>query len=133
MTAPALTIGPRDAVADAAARMIEQRINRLPVVEDGVLVGIVTRADLVEAFARSDAEIEREIHEHVIGRMTFIRSDRVHVEVSGGEVVLQGGLESQYGAELLARLVARVIGVVAVRSELTWQYDMKGNPAKKRG
>ena len=133
MTAPALTIGPRDAVADAAARMIERRINRLPVVEDGVLVGIVTRADLVEAFARSDAEIEREIREHVIGRMTFIRSDRVHVEVSGGEVVLQGELESQYGAELLARLVARVIGVVAVHSELTWQYDMKGNPAKKRG
>jgi len=80
MTAPALTIGPREAVADAAARMFERRINRLPVVEEGVLVGIVTRADLVEAFARSDAEIEREIREHVIGRIRFIRSDRVHVE-----------------------------------------------------
>ncbi len=132
MTAPASTIGIHDAVADAAARMIEQRINRLPVIEDGALVGIVTRADLVRAFARPDAEIEREIHEHVIRRMRFIRSDRVHVEVSGGSVVLQGELESQYGAELLTRLVARIIGVVAVRSELTWQDDRKGNLIAKQ-
>ena len=39
MTAPALTIGPREPVAHAAAQMIERRINRLPVVDDGVLVG----------------------------------------------------------------------------------------------
>ena len=112
--------------------MIERRINRLPVVDGGVLVGIVTRADVVRAFARTDAEIEREIREHVIGRIPSIRSDRVHVEVVDGEVVLKGELEGQYGADLVARLVGRVVGVVAVHSELTWQYDLKGNPAKKR-
>lgn len=39
---------------------VERAINRLPVVtEDGGLVGIVTRADVVRAFVRSDDEIAR--------------------------------------------------------------------------
>ena len=46
--------------------MIDYRINRLPVVSDGKLVGIVTRADLVRAFTRSDEEIEREIRDDVL-------------------------------------------------------------------
>jgi CBS domain-containing protein len=41
--------------------MIERRINGLHVVADGRLVGIVTLTDLVRAFNRSDAEIERGI------------------------------------------------------------------------
>ena len=54
MTSPAVTIAPGPSVAEAAGRMIDARVNRLPVVgEDGVLVGIVTRADLVRAFVRA--------------------------------------------------------------------------------
>jgi CBS domain-containing protein len=51
MTTPAVTIAPRRSVADAAALMLELSIDRLPVVEGGELVGIVTRADLVRDFA----------------------------------------------------------------------------------
>src|SRR3990172_6043670 len=54
MTAPALTIGPERPLHEAAARMIEDGVNRLPVLEDGKLVGIVSRADLVGAFPRTD-------------------------------------------------------------------------------
>src|SRR5262245_44310746 len=47
MSAPALTIGPRKQVTEAATRMIEEGVNRLPVVDDeDRLVGIITRADL---------------------------------------------------------------------------------------
>ena len=59
MTSPAITIAPDSAVARAAELMIEHRVNRLPVVAGGRLVGIVARADLVRAFTRSDEEIER--------------------------------------------------------------------------
>ena len=58
MTSPAVTIPPYESVAQAARIMCEQRVNRLPVVKGGKLVGIVTRADLVRAFTRTDAEIE---------------------------------------------------------------------------
>lgn len=49
MTAPALAIGPDTPVGEAARIMEEARINRLPVVEDGLLAGIVTRDDMVRA------------------------------------------------------------------------------------
>lgn len=49
MTAPALTIGPDTPVGEAARLMDQARINRLPVVESGQLVGIVTRDDMVRA------------------------------------------------------------------------------------
>ena len=58
MTAPAITIGP-DATIPAAARLMNtHHIRRLPVVdEDGKLVGIVSRRDLLSVFLRPDADI----------------------------------------------------------------------------
>ena len=53
MTSPAVTIAPYESAAEAARLMCERRVNRLPVVKDGKLVGIVTRADLVRAFTRA--------------------------------------------------------------------------------
>jgi CBS domain-containing protein len=55
MTTPAVTITSHRSVADAAALMLELSIDRLPVVDDGRLVGIVTRADLVRDFAHAAA------------------------------------------------------------------------------
>ena len=49
MSAPAITISPERQVAEAARVMVERGVNRLPVVEDSRLVGILTRADLVRA------------------------------------------------------------------------------------
>ena len=63
MSAPAITVEPSSTVSGAAQIMIEHGINRLPVLLDERLVGILTRFDLVRAFARSDGEIEREIRE----------------------------------------------------------------------
>ncbi|HEX5147769.1 MAG TPA: CBS domain-containing protein, partial [Candidatus Limnocylindrales bacterium] len=39
MTAPAITVSPACRIADAAAIMTSRRVNRLPVVDDGLLVG----------------------------------------------------------------------------------------------
>lgn len=50
MSRPVETIGPDEVLAAAANRMISHRIGCLPVVrEDGVMVGIVTDADLLAA------------------------------------------------------------------------------------
>ncbi|HEY7379831.1 MAG TPA: CBS domain-containing protein [Gaiella sp.] len=118
MTSPAVTIGPERPVAEAARTMVERGINRLPVVEDDRLVGIVTRADLVRAFTRSDADIAHEIRDDVICRMLWIADEGVAVDVVGGEVTLRGTVGSSTDAELIERFSARVAGVVSVRSEL---------------
>lgn len=124
MTSPAITIGPRRPVAEAAAKMIEEKVNRLPVVDDeGNLVGIITRADLVRAFVRSDAEIAREIREDVIFRTLWIPPEQVQVEVERGVVTLRGHVESKSDAELLPSFVQRVPGVISVDAQLTWEED----------
>jgi len=68
MTTPVVTISPHTSVAEAARRMSDLGIKRLPVVRDDKLVGIVSRTDLVRAFVRSDDEIRREIREDLLLR-----------------------------------------------------------------
>lgn len=121
MSAPAITIGPNTALAEAAGIMLDDGVNRLPVVEDGKLIGIVTRADLVRAFTRSDEEILREIRDDVIFRTLWIAPESVTVTVEHGEVSLSGEVETRTDAELLPAFVERVPGVVSVRSTLSYR------------
>jgi CBS domain-containing protein len=123
MTSPAITIAPWESAADAARIMCERRVNRLPVVQDGRLVGIVTRADLVRAFTRTDTEIERELTQDVVERTMWIDSGKIEATVESGRATLSGRLHKRSDVELLGRLVARVPGVVAVESNATWDID----------
>lgn len=50
MTSPALTVKPESSIAEAVRTMDEKRIRRLTVVDDkGILIGIITRADILKA------------------------------------------------------------------------------------
>ena len=49
-------VGPDDSIEEAAGIMTRHRINRLPVVEDGRLVGIVTRGDIISGLGMRHAE-----------------------------------------------------------------------------
>jgi CBS domain-containing protein len=124
MTSPPITITPGRPVSEAAGRMVDERINRLPVVnDDGVLVGIVTRADLVRAFVRSDDEIAREIREEVVLRTLWIAPENMTVTVENGAVELSGHVGSKTDAELVGSLTRRVPGVMSVKSDVTWDVD----------
>jgi CBS domain-containing protein len=52
MTRDPVTIGPDADVREAGRTIAEQGHNRLPVVEHGRLVGVVTRVDVLEALTR---------------------------------------------------------------------------------
>ena len=124
MTAPAITITRRRPISKAARIMVEEGVNRLPVVDDdGSLVGIVTRADLVHAYVRSDEEIVAEIREDVLRRTLWIDSETIEVEVEEGDVRLAGAVVSKSDAELIPTFVERVPGVVSVLSKLTWPEE----------
>jgi CBS domain-containing protein len=134
MSAPALTVEAGTTVAEAARLLATNGIKRLPVVAaDGTLVGIVTRADLVRAFTRSDDEIEREIREDVVLRALWIDDGPLDIRVERGEVQLAGTLQNRSDVELLQRFAARVPGVVSVHSTLEWVWDdRKASPAAER-
>lgn len=124
MTAPAITIEPTRSAAAAARIMVEEDVNRLPVVSlKGELVGIITRADLVRAFTRSDDEIAREIREDILRRVFWVDPETIVVEVRDGEVQLAGQLETSTDAEVLTKLVRRVPGVLSVHSTVTHRVD----------
>lgn len=123
MTSPAVTIGPARSVADAAALMLDEGVSRLPVVDHGELVGIVTRFDLVRAFARSDEEIWQEIDSDPLIRSYWRLPGPADVSVSSGEVTLKGKVDSRHHAEVIEAFVDRVPGVVGVESQLRWDHE----------
>jgi CBS domain-containing protein len=118
MTSPAITISPDAHLALAASLITEEGVSRLPVVEDERLVGIVTRADLVQALARSDDALAGELGE-LLERF-WVVPGAVAFSVSDGEVTVEGELDSKKNAEMLEGAVRQIPGVIAVRSKLGW-------------
>ncbi|MGB3906947.1 MAG: CBS domain-containing protein [Methanomethylovorans sp.] len=45
-------ISPENSIQDAAKLITKYKVNRLPVIEDGVLVGIITRGDIIHGLGR---------------------------------------------------------------------------------
>jgi CBS domain-containing protein len=124
MTTPAVTIEPQRTIDEAAQLMVRRSVNRLPVVSEKRLVGILTRADLVRAFVRTDEELAREIREEVLLHMLWIDPCGLRVHVGEGQVVLAGELATRTQVDLVCAYTARVPGVVAVdASGLTWRTD----------
>ena len=51
MVEDVITVPPTESVFHVARMMIEKKINRIPIVENDVVVGIVTRGDIIKAVA----------------------------------------------------------------------------------
>jgi signal-transduction protein with cAMP-binding, CBS, and nucleotidyltransferase domain len=47
MTKDVITISPEETIEEAAKTMAENKIKKLPVVEEGKIVGIITASDLI--------------------------------------------------------------------------------------
>lgn len=128
MTSPPITIEPGAPVRAAAALMVERQVNRLPVVEDGRLVGIVTRADVVRTFVRSDAELQREVVDGVILRAMWLDPRLLDVRVENGVVRVAGRVDRRSDARILEELIRRVEGVVDVEVAVEWNVDDERRP-----
>jgi CBS domain-containing protein len=117
MTKPARTIGPDDTLHRAAHLMVQGSINRLPVVDDGRLVGIISRADIVRVFARTDEEIRDQV------AFALRAVDGLMVaDVRDGVVRLSGTVASEALALTIRSIVQQLDGVVAVDDQdLTWR------------
>ncbi|MET7811882.1 CBS domain-containing protein [Streptomyces sp. NPDC005395] len=116
MTAPAVTVHPDATLAQAARIMAQRKVKRLPVVNaEGLLEGIVSRADLLTVFLRTDDDIAEEVGQDVVSPLFRSLADNVRVEVSDGVVTLRGRVEDTSLVPVAARLVRAVEGVVDVR------------------
>lgn len=124
MTPSVVTVRPETTVPEAAKLMLDAQVKRLPVIdEEGRVLGIVSRRDLLSPFLRTDEEIADEIREDVIFRTMWIDPDTIGVEVKDGLVRLRGTVERKSVKEILVELVHRVEGVVGVEDELGCRWD----------
>ncbi len=121
MTSPAVTIEPQATVTEAARVMFSHKVKRLPVVaDDGRLVGIVSRVDLLGVYDRPDAQIGTEIAERVIAGDFVFDPQEFTVGVSSGVVTIAGRVASEKVAVSLLQAIWDVAGVVDVRDRLSY-------------
>jgi CBS domain-containing protein len=128
MTREVITARPTTPLRDIAALLEKNRIKRLPIVAKGKLVGLVSRANLIQALASSRKESEQStISDSLIRKkiMAQFKSERwsksslLNATVVGGTVKLWGIVESEAEKEA-ARVVAELIaGVRAIENNVT--------------
>lgn len=128
MSSPAVTIAEDRPVREAAALMVDRHVNRLPVVRDGRVTGILTRSDLVRAYLRLDAEILRVVREEILRGTMWIDPDSVDVTVREGIVYLAGMVDRHSTARIIEKLTGLADGVARVVSTLEWELDDTGTP-----
>ncbi|MCD9874786.1 CBS domain-containing protein [Streptomyces guryensis] len=115
MSAPAVTVQAHASLAQAARIMALHKVKRLPVVDaEDVLRGIVSRADLLKVFLRSDQDIAGEVRRDVVGHLFPAEAESIRVEVREGVVRLTGRIADTALVPIAARLVRAVEGVVDV-------------------
>ncbi|MEU8002363.1 CBS domain-containing protein [Catellatospora sp. NPDC049111] len=124
MTSPVITVGPDASVVAAARRMEDEQLKRLPVVDaEGMLVGIVSRRDLLRTYRRSDEAIRHDVVHDIIQGMLFVQPPEIDATVDEGVVTLTGGTGRRSSAQIAERLVRGVPGVIDVVNALTYEYD----------
>ena len=124
MTADPETIDAESSVTEAARKMTDMGIKRLPVVlPDGKLQGIISRADVMGAFARSDEALANEIRTDVALGVLQLHDSELTIDVADGVVTLSGSVPARSDARLLEELASRVEGVVSVTSTVTYERD----------
>jgi len=133
MSRPAITICPDAPLAEAARLMHREGVKRLPVVDaEERLVGIVSRADLLRVFLRSDEEICRKVTREVIERTLWIDPPTIEVLVHEGVVILQGVAERKSLIPIILEFVKQVDGVIGVESHLSYDIDDEIHPPRIR-
>ena len=121
MTHPAITVSPEDSVEVAARLMYTLQVKRLPVTDPaGRLAGIISRADVLAVFDRSDEEIRKQVADDVICQEFGAAPRQFAVTVQAGVVTLEGKAETAALGHVIVRKVRHVQGVIAVRDRLSY-------------
>ncbi len=130
MTEQVIHVSEQTPLGDVVGLMEKHNIKRLPVLSDGNLVGIVSRADLLRALAarqanpipppaESDATIRAAMNE-VLKNEEWAMSAMVNVIVSEGAVHLWGVIDSDDQRQALRVAAENIPGVTAVEEHLSF-------------
>lgn len=118
MTSHPVCAFPDEPLQSVARRMLEARHSRMPVVENGRLVGIIARHDLLQPFYRPDEDLLREIVQLLDDPLRMPETNNARVTVQGGVVSLSGIVDWEADVKIVESVLSRVPGVIAVDNRL---------------
>jgi CBS domain-containing protein len=125
MTDQVVTASPDTTLRELVHLMTSRAVNRVPVVEAGRVVGIVTRTDIVKTLARPDEAVSQEVRWSLQHDLWIDPAD-VAVSTRNGIVTLAGIVETRADADLAKRWAASIAGVVDVdASGLRFRTDTR--------
>lgn len=124
MSAPAITIKPDASLSSAARTLADHHITRLVVVDEGgLVVGILTRSDVLKVFLVSDEDIRERVVRDVVKYALWEDPEVVQVDVRQGVVTLSGEVERRTLVPIATNLTRCVDGVVDVVNVLGYVED----------
>ncbi len=135
MSQPVMSIRPDAEFREAADIMEKHGLKRLPVLDDGRLVGIFTRYDLVRALARVDmTKASRPLDDHAVYKtlnerihnQSWLSGSLINVAVDNGVVQLSGFIHSTDQRRALRVLAEETDGVVRVEDHLKLGMPAQG-------
>lgn len=120
MTTPAIAMGPGTDVAVLAKALLDAGHRSMPIVDGSLLVGIVTRRDIVRVIARDDHVIAEDVRH----RLEIYGGDRQwRVEVRDGMVSIGDLFDDETDRHVATVLAEAVPGVVRATASVTHQED----------
>src|SRR5690242_17365333 len=135
MTSDIVSVAPSTDVADLVQLMNKRRIKRVPVIDNGRLVGIVSRANLVRALVKvlvkkpartvSDDQVWKSILDAIAAEPWGPRF-ATDVKVKDGIVDIYGTITDERERAALRVLAENVPGVKGVRDHLVWIEPVSG-------
>lgn len=125
-----------DAQLTGIVELMEQhRIKRVPVVRDGRLVGVVSRADLLRALvaathtASTAPEDDRVIRDHILDELdkeTWTPVSTLNVTVVDGVVDLWGTISNEHERRAISVIAENTSGVKQVNNHLVYVEPYSG-------
>ena len=130
MSRVVVTVSPETELTNVANILDVHKIRRVPVVQDGKLIGIISRSDLVRALARAETEdglhnrsdyaLRKTIIEE-IRKQSWLNSVNINLNVSEGIVEILGFVDTDEEKDALSVLVKGENGVKKVISNVKKQ------------
>lgn len=112
MTHNVVTAEEETSVHELANRMVQLQINRLPIMQERQVVGIVTRADILKVFLRQDDVLAREAR-RIADEFTLM-GEEVRVMAYRGVIVVSGRVASPGRQNALLERLWKIDGVIGI-------------------
>lgn len=125
MTKEVITVAPDTPLTEIAAMLEKYHIKRVPVMDDGKLVGIVSRANLLRGVATWQKPLGVRVEDSALRALLLKALEEselpmhlVNVTVTGGEVELWGVVDSDLQIQAARAAAEATVGVMSLKNHL---------------